>query len=163
MTQVEQIEQAILREDHRVTGYTSGRRESFNVPRVMKDITPLLRMTIDELVEKAYADSEAHGFWDAPPNIAEKLCLIHSEVSEALEEHRVGGLKTQFRDSKNHETPPSSTPIHGWKPEGIGSELADICIRVADLAAYLGLDLAKEIRQKMEFNATREYRHGKRY
>jgi NTP pyrophosphatase (non-canonical NTP hydrolase) len=40
-------------------------------------------------------------------------------------------------------------------------ELADIVIRVADLAGGLGIDLEREIIAKMEINKTREYKHNK--
>jgi NTP pyrophosphatase (non-canonical NTP hydrolase) len=43
---------------------------------------------------------------------------------------------------------------------GFPSELADIVIRVADLAGALGIDLAEAIRIKLAFNRTRTHRHG---
>ena len=46
------------------------------------------------------------------------------------------------------------------KPEGLGSELADIVIRVFDLAGMLKIDIANEIERKMRYNVTRPYRHG---
>lgn len=48
------------------------------------------------------------------------------------------------------------------KPEGIPSELADIMIRVADLAGAYDIDLAKIIDQKMTYNASRPHLHGKK-
>ena len=42
-------------------------------------------------------------------------------------------------------------------------ELADIMIRVMDLAAYKGIDLEFHIRHKMEYNKGREHKHGKAY
>jgi NTP pyrophosphatase (non-canonical NTP hydrolase) len=46
------------------------------------------------------------------------------------------------------------------KPEGFPSELADIMIRVMDLAEGMGVDLGKEILEKHEYNKTRPYKHG---
>jgi NTP pyrophosphatase (non-canonical NTP hydrolase) len=46
------------------------------------------------------------------------------------------------------------------KPEGIPSELADVVIRVFDAASQYGIDLEHEIMLKMEYNATRQHRHG---
>lgn len=81
--------------------------------------------------------------------IAAKLCLIHSEVSECLEELRK----------------PSSNPLvtylgQNGKPEGFAIELADVVIRCLDLAGFLGLDLESAIERKQEYNKTRAYRHG---
>ena len=70
--------------------------------------------------------------------IAEKLCLIHSEVSEAMEGHRKG-----LFDDKLIRRP------------AIEVELADAVIRICDLAGALGLDLGGAIAEKMAFNANR--------
>ena len=78
-------------------------------------------------------------------NIPEKLCLIHSEVSEALEDYRDGNLQADYE---------------GSKPVGFPSEMADILIRVFDLAGALGIDLDKAVAEKMAYNRTRPHRHG---
>lgn len=48
------------------------------------------------------------------------------------------------------------------KPEGFPVELADVMIRLMDLAERMGIDLAEMINIKMAYNATRPYRHGRR-
>jgi len=83
------------------------------------------------------------------PVIVEKLCLIHSEVSEALEELRQGEGPHQFI-SYDEDT----------KPIGFVIELADIMIRILDLCSALGLDIEKAIEMKHKYNKTRPYRHG---
>lgn len=70
--------------------------------------------------------------------VAEKLCLVHSEISEAMEGHRKG-----LQDDKLPHRPM------------IEVELADAVIRIADLAGALGLDLGGAIAEKMAFNAVR--------
>jgi len=82
----------------------------------------------------------AKGWWDKPRGIPELLCLIHSEVSEALEAYR------------NRIEPGAK----GW----IGEELADIIIRVYDMAEYLEIDIEEEIKNKFVLNLKRPYRHG---
>lgn len=78
----------------------------------------------------------------------EVLALIHSEVSEALEEYRNGRLPTEVYTGNN------------GKPEGIPIELADVIIRVLDYCGYAGIDIDAAISQKHEYNKTRPYRHG---
>lgn len=46
------------------------------------------------------------------------------------------------------------------KPTGLGSELADIIIRVCDTAGALGLDMEAELRSKLDYNRTRSHKHG---
>jgi NTP pyrophosphatase (non-canonical NTP hydrolase) len=70
--------------------------------------------------------------------VAEKLCLTHSEISEAMEGHRKG-----LMDDKLPHRPM------------IEVELADAMIRIADLAGALGLDLGGAISEKMSYNAVR--------
>ena len=70
--------------------------------------------------------------------VAEKLCLIHSEVSEGMEAHR----KSLMDDKLPHRT-------------GLEVELADAVIRIADLAGALELDLAGAILEKLQFNSQR--------
>jgi NTP pyrophosphatase (non-canonical NTP hydrolase) len=106
-------------------------------------------MTITDLVAESHDRAKRKGFYDPVPSIEQRLCLIHSEVSEALEAYRDGELVTTIADS--------------GKPSGFPSELADIVIRVCDLAGHLGIDLESEIRAKGAFNETRPAKHGRRF
>ena len=71
--------------------------------------------------------------------VAEKLVLIHSEVSEAMEATR----KNLMDDKLPHR-------------KGIEVELADAVIRILDLCGALELDLAGAIQEKLSYNAKRE-------
>lgn len=104
-------------------------------------------MNINELVKESHERAVRKGFYSPPQTYGERLCLIHSEVSEALEAIRDGKLETYLRED--------------GKPEGLPAELADIVIRVADFAGSLGINLADEIRRKSDFNETRPHKHGK--
>lgn len=85
----------------------------------------------------------AAGWWlkvdpRAPHVVPAKLCLIHSEISEAME----GDRKGLMDDHLPHR------PM-------IEVELADAVIRIADLAGALNLDLGGAIAEKMAYNARR--------
>lgn len=107
--------------------------------------------TIGTWQERVHALAVEKDWWPVgeAPNIPEKLALIHSEISEALEEYRKpgGGLRAVSYSA-------------GGKPEGFGVELADAVIRIMDLCGYLGLDLGALIKEKHQFNRTRSARHG---
>ncbi len=77
---------------------------------------------------------------------AQRLALIHSEVSEALE-----GDRKDLMDDK----------LPQYKMQDV--ELADAIIRIFDLAGGLGINLGEIVAAKMGYNATREYLHGKKY
>ena len=70
--------------------------------------------------------------------VAEKLVLIHSEISEAMEAAR--------KNLKDDNLPHRS---------GVEVELADAVIRILDLAGALQLDLAGAIQDKLAYNAVR--------
>lgn len=86
-------------------------------------------------------------------NIGEVIALMHSELSEALEEWRRlkpgHGLASVYFNPEN----PS-------KPEGFPIELADCVIRILDTAEAHGINIENMILLKNEYNKTRGFRHG---
>lgn len=73
-----------------------------------------------------------------PYVVATKIALIHSEVSEALEGYR--------SDKMDDKLPHRSM---------VEVELADVLIRVGDLAGALGIDPFAAALEKFEYNAQR--------
>jgi len=96
-------------------------------------------MTIAELQKQCHATAVAKGFWDTERNNGEMLALMHSEISETLEELR------------NKEV--------NW--EKVAEELADVLIRLFDFAEGRHLNLTKALEKKMEVNQQRPYKHGR--
>lgn len=73
-----------------------------------------------------------------PMCFAQKLCLVHSEISEAME-----GDRKSLPDDK--------LPHRDMREV----ELADAVIRIFDLAGAYNMDLGGAIEEKLAFNAIR--------
>jgi len=124
----------------------------------------MARNTVESLVIDAHENAVKHGFWEDLQNtdndldlewhkiafknpvceidanaISTRLMLIVGEVAEAQE-----GLRHNDRSN-------------------FAEELADIVIRVFDLAGGLDINLEVEIIKKMATNALRPYKHGKSF
>lgn len=102
--------------------------------------------TVAELQEYIKQWSKDKGWFD-DRSIGDLIALMHSELSEALEEHRNG-----------HE--PAAVRVVAGKPEGIPIELADAVIRIISFCSRFDINLADAIDQKMAYNETRPHRHG---
>jgi len=109
-------------------------------------------MNLNELAQDVHQTSVDHGWWDTERNFGESLALIHSEVSEALEDWRRG----LSLNAVQYEVLHGHTP----KPTGIPIEFADIIIRVLELCAAYEIDIDSAVREKMAHNKGRPYRHG---
>lgn len=113
--------------------------------------------------------------------IVEKIALQHEELSESLGEIRSGRdpLEIYFVDKKGLIGPAgkeypeqvyqvldgSDTPVPLLKPEGFLVEQADTVIRIADLVFLVNgrEQFIKARAIKHEYNASREYKHGRKF
>lgn len=104
-------------------------------------------MSLNKLAKLIHSDNVKKGFYDAPLKPLEIHMLICSEVAEASE-------------SVRDQLPAFYTDISG-KPQGELTELADALIRILDYAAYKKWDMDTAVTEKLAYNRTRPYKHGK--
>lgn len=105
-------------------------------------------ISLSQLQKICYDTAVEKGWWtSADRNFPEIIALIHSELSEALEEYRNGHPIEEVR-------------IENGKPEGVPVELVDAIIRILDHFGRHNIDLTEVLRAKLKYNATRPYRHG---
>ncbi len=106
-----------------------------------------VRESANNLVSACHTVAFESGWWTnletgedmrGKRNVGELLCLVHSEISEAMEGHR----KNLKDDKLPHR-------------EMFEVELADAVIRIFDLAAGYNLDISGAIVDKLKYNATR--------
>ena len=112
-------------------------------------------MDITQLKEEIHQDAKARGWHDGKLlEFPEFIALCHTELSEALELYR--DPNTNIASITTEET----EKYGATKPVGIPIELADTIIRILDGCELYNIDIEKAIREKMQFNRTRDYRHG---
>lgn len=105
-----------------------------------------MEKTIRDITDEVRQVNVEKGWRERRNSVPEYVALLHSEASEILEAWRTWRLEDATRED--------------GKPEGVGSELADLLIRVIDTADVLGIDLEAEYERKIAFNRTRPYQHG---
>ena len=94
------------------------------------------KLTLEQLSILVMEQAKAKGFGTTPEeiNVGEKLALIHSEVSEALQAYR-------------HKK------IRG--PGGFEDEMGDAIQRILHLCGALGVDVEGAILDKLAYNKDR--------
>lgn len=103
---------------------------------------------LNDLMQEVHQTAVDKGFWDDERNFGEMIALVHSELSEALEEHRSGTPTVYSEDGK---------------PEGVAVELIDAMIRILDILGSLDVDIDEVFALKAAYNNTRPYKHGRNY
>ncbi|WP_345873159.1 hypothetical protein [Shewanella algae] len=111
-------------------------------------------MKLSELQKKIHQQNIEMGWWKNPREIGTLLCLVHSEISEAME----GDRKCLMDD-------------HLPNREMMEVELADAVIRILDIAEFKGYDIESAIIEKVAYNrnradhqlSVRQLPNGKKY
>jgi NTP pyrophosphatase (non-canonical NTP hydrolase) len=140
-------------------------------------------MDIKALVKEAHRTAIDKGFWevkkcnyDLPTlkgyalverNTSELLMLVVTELAEACE-----ALRKDFRQTDTitreygeglYEDIKVEKKDWVWKKDTFEDEIADAFIRLADLCGAMDIDIEWQIRKKMDYNKTRERKHGKAF
>lgn len=137
--------------------------------------------TLDEIAERIHANAAAHGFWPHEGrNFGEMMPLVHSEVSEALEEFRVHGYDDPIyvpvhKQGCDHSGDGLTEPKRDdcghpdCKPEGVAVELVDAIIRLLDTLHHVrqidggSFSIDELVERKMTYNEGRPFKHGKAF
>lgn len=106
-------------------------------------------LAIRDIQDSIWKAMEAKGFHDGRTGTGRddtlvRLCLIHTEVSEAAQE-----VKRHWAGQPN-----------GAQLDAFAEELADVAIRLFDLAGCTGVDLGEAISRKMVRNMGRPFLYG---
>lgn len=122
--------------------------------------------TMNDWARVIHENAVKHGWWDSNRSFAEIVALCHSELSEALEEDRMGMPNlycVQCVDPQEVDAAVCATCSGVGKPEGIAIEMIDCVIRILDWCAKENVDVDKLLAMEHAYNMTRPYKHGKEY
>lgn len=115
---------------------------------------------LNRLCKDIAAWRERKGFSTSWNNVPEKLMLVVTELSEAMEAYRhisTTALMALLGQSRFYTCAGADMD----RLLNFREELADTCIRLFDLAGSLDINLEGEIEAKMHINEGRPQRHGK--
>jgi NTP pyrophosphatase (non-canonical NTP hydrolase) len=119
---------------------------------------------LNELRDEIYDDAVKHGLWDEMhvwKLIATNEDFRKSGIADVItyansDETRKNVIAALFISMEIRELIFATEDADHFR-----EELADVIITALSAAGYLGIDIDKAVREKMEINRGREWRHGK--
>lgn len=135
--------------------------------------------SFEALVQKHHDMMKEKGFWDGimsvpgpvtaphfgfPQDMGTRVALLHEELSELFSAFR-GGKAQEPCDKDIKVIDPQvrieADPIGHRRLTCAEEELADLILRIADIAGFMRIDLGRAVLAKMAYNAKRPHKHGK--
>ena len=132
------------------------------------------KTNFNEIAKEIHAGNVARGFRDGDVEKGTALMLVVSELAEALEADRKDKYANKEKYIRDMNAPVSeheaATPSERFRyhfenniKDTFEDEIADAMIRLFNLAGLYNIDLDFHIREKLAYNATRGFKHGKKY
>lgn len=125
----------------------------------------MLENKLSDMAVRIHSCAVSKGWWESEIELPEQIALMHSELSEALEEWRTYGLDRMVYYKHTYPcvstaNTPSCAKCGITKPEGVAVELVDCIIRIMDTLEHYNVPIEELIEAKVRYNETRPYRHG---
>ena len=122
---------------------------------------------LNEISKQVYEANKLKGFDVKKENIGQTLCLIHSEISEALEairkDKKASLMAFDYREEDRETDLDFQSDFTSLIKDTFEDEIADTFIRLMDLVGALEIDIDSHIELKRRYNSLREYKHGKAF